>query len=82
MPNRPPRLDVFQSYKAPLFFVTFTTGNRRPLLANDKIHQGFCDFCAKGLRRRVGVGRYVLMPDHVHVFVRLISDQQKSSAFA
>ena len=74
MPNRPPRLEVFQSYKAPLFFVTFTTRNRRPVLANDKIHRAFCDFCTKGIQHGAGVGRYVLMPDHVHLFVRLISD--------
>jgi REP element-mobilizing transposase RayT len=74
MPNRPPRLDVFQSYEAPLFFVTFNTHKRRDLLANERVHSAFCDFCEKGISHGAGVGRYVIMPDHVHLFVRVNID--------
>jgi REP element-mobilizing transposase RayT len=74
MSNRPPRLEVFQSCQAPLFFVTFNTRDRKPFLANDRVYRAVCDFCTKGIPRGVGVGRFVLMPDHVHLFVRVISD--------
>ena len=74
MANRPPRLEVFQSYQAPLFFLTFNTRDRRPLLASERVHNSFCEFCVKGIPHGVGVGRYVLMPDHAHLFVRVASD--------
>ncbi len=58
----------------PLFFVTFSTHKRRSLLANEEVHQIFVTYCARGLSLGAGVGRYVLMPDHIHLFVRLSSD--------
>jgi putative transposase len=74
MANRPPRLKIFQSYEAPLFFLTFNTRNRKPLLANDRVHRAFYGFCIKGIPGGASVGRYVLMPDHGHLFLRLSSD--------
>jgi putative transposase len=74
MPNRPPRLAVFQHNSTPLFFVTFSTHQRRTLLANERVHDAFVAYCERGLSQGAAVGRYVLMPDHVHVFVRLSSD--------
>src|SRR4051812_47106892 len=71
MPNRPPRLDlIFQSYDPPLFFVTFNTDHRRKLLANSALHASFVEFATTGESRGIGVGRYVIMPDHIHLFVR------------
>ena len=71
MPNRPPRLDrVFQRYDPPLYFVTFNTHNRRKLLANPHVHQALIDFANEGEARAIGLGRYVVMPDHINVFVR------------
>jgi putative transposase len=71
MPNRPPRLEqVFQKYDPPLYFVTFNTNHRRHLLANERVHQRFVAFGGTGLSRGTAIGRYVIMPDHIHLFVR------------
>jgi putative transposase len=70
MPRRPPRLfRVFEEFPRPLWFVTFCTKERRPLLANSKVHRRFESFCEQAAARDIAVGRYVLMPDHVHLFV-------------
>jgi putative transposase len=70
MANRPPRLErLFQEYQTPLWFVTFNTLKRTPLLANTAVHKRFQDFCAQAATRGILVGRYILMPDHAHLFV-------------
>jgi len=62
------RLDrLFTSH--PLYFVTACTEDRKPILANAKVHEDFRKFCQTGLERGVFVGKYVLMPDHLHLFV-------------
>ena len=71
MPNRPPRLDwVFQLYDPPLYFVTFNTHKRRKILANAAMRDALIRFAEEGEVRGIGIGRYVIMPDHVHLFVR------------
>ena len=71
--HRPPlqrlkRLDrLFISH--PLYFVTACTEDRKPILAHAKVHEDFRKFCEMGLTRGVFVGKYVLMPDHLHLFV-------------
>ena len=71
MPDRPPRLDwVFQRYDPPLYFVTFNTHNRQKLLANSHVQNALVNFAHEGEARGIGLGRYVIMPDHVHLFVR------------
>jgi REP element-mobilizing transposase RayT len=71
MPDRPPRLrHVFQRYDPPLYFVTFNTHQRRKLLANTLVHDELVRFAQEGQLRGIGLGRYVIMPDHVHLFVR------------
>jgi putative transposase len=71
MPERPPRLErIFDCYDAPLYFVTFNTHQRRKLLADTAVHERLIAFARIGETRGVGLGRYVLMPDHVHLFVR------------
>ena len=68
----PPRLPViFQRFDTPLYFVTFNTLLKRPLLAHDAVHAAFRSYAERGMEFHVGTGRYVLMPDHVHVFVRI-----------
>jgi putative transposase len=57
----------------PFYFVTFNTYKRLPLLARPEIHETFCLFCRRAYDHNVAVGRYVLMPDHVHLFVALPS---------
>jgi REP element-mobilizing transposase RayT len=54
-----------------VYFVTCCTYERQTLLANEFIHQAFVDFVKRGFSgSSVAVGRYVLMPDHMHFFVR------------
>jgi REP element-mobilizing transposase RayT len=73
--NTPPRLPVvFQSYDPPLYLVTFNTLLRRPLLACNAVHAAFREYAERGLSFHIATGRYVLMPDHVHVFVRIGND--------
>jgi len=70
-PRRPARLEwLFQNVR-PFYFVTFNTYKRLPILAQPEVHQTFCLFCRRAEERNVAVGRYVLMPDHVHLFVAL-----------
>src|SRR5438105_3777715 len=78
MPNTPPRLEVFEDYDPPLYFVTFNTHRRAPLLANGPVHEAFISFAKEGESRGVSVGRYVLMPDHIHLFVRMEIDRALS----
>ena len=67
-PRRPPRIGRLLSNVRPFYFVTFNTYKRQSLLARDEIHQTFCIFSEKAVERDVAVGRYVIMPDHIHLF--------------
>jgi putative transposase len=54
----------------PVFFVTACTHRRRPLLAVDAVNNALVLFSRRAYaERNIAVGRYVLMPDHVHLFV-------------
>jgi putative transposase len=79
-PPRLGRLDrYFPGYS--IFFVTCCTHQRANILANPVIHEAFRNFCRSAKERQVFVGRYVLMPDHMHFFVDcgvLLSDWMKS----
>jgi len=70
-PHTPPRLrPIFDSFESPVFFVTFCTANRRAVLANPAVHDAFCQYALRGSQEHRGaVGRYVVMPDHIHLFV-------------
>ena len=73
-PKVPPRLRWIFAHN-PLFFVTFCTFERRKLLASDTVHTAFVSFATRAhLEQNVAVGRYVIMPDHVHFFVRRPDD--------
>ena len=40
------------------------------MLANEPVHAAFRAYCERGaIEHHVAVGRYVIMPDHVHLFV-------------
>ena len=68
----------------PVFFVTACTHERKRILANAELHAAFRDFALQGASHGAFVGRYVLMPEHVHLFVAFapqsiaISDWMKS----
>ncbi len=73
--GRPPRLSrVFD--QTPLYFVTFNTWKRCPILATDTVHSDFCAYGEKNRCRGFAVGRYVIMPDHIHLFVRVGMEQK------
>jgi putative transposase len=61
---------TFVWQRQPVYFITTCVAARRPLLANEAVHGILRDEWS-GLRDRHGwaVGRYVVMPDHVHFFV-------------
>ena len=74
--GRPPRLaQVFSCKGWPLYFVTICTMAKRNILASAALHDAFRDYGERGLSMGVGVGRYVIMPDHMHIFVRISPPQ-------
>ena len=68
-PRLPPRLTrIFRNN--PLFFVTFCTHRRRKFLATNSVNAALVDFAIRArAEHNVAVGRYVIMPDHLHLFV-------------
>ncbi len=68
-PRRPPRITTLFRGVKPFYFVTFNTNDRRNFLANDVIHTRFIDFCVEAKNHGVFVGTYVIMPEHIHLFV-------------
>jgi REP element-mobilizing transposase RayT len=69
--DKPPRLGlILQRFNAPVYLVTFNTHARVRVLANDQVNEGFVAYCRRATDFRIGVGRYVLMPDHIHLFLR------------
>ena len=73
--NRPKRLAVvFDRYRPPLYFVTICTYERKAILNDPDIRQVFCDYARHAETRQCAIGRYVIMPDHIHLFVRIGGD--------
>ena len=69
--GKPPRLEwIFQRYDPPLYFVTLCTARRRKILANEEVHCAVMEYGERGVEKNVVLGRYVIMPDHIHLFVR------------
>jgi REP element-mobilizing transposase RayT len=68
--NRKPRLRrlEFVFVRSPIYFVTACTESRRKLLANARLHESFLWFAQQGSLHGAWVGRYVIMPDHIHLF--------------
>jgi putative transposase len=68
VPERLRRLTlIFQ--RTPIYFVTCCTANRQPFLATKEIHATFVKFAESGEIFGAFAGRYVIMPDHLHLFV-------------
>jgi len=63
----------------PIYFVTACTADRRRLLASRVMHDLFVQFAQAAAERGAWVGRYVLMPDHLHLFVTLEPDRMRLS---
>ena len=68
--DRPHRLDRIFS-RTPLYFITFCARDRQKIDELDRLAAVFRDYCARAVgKHNVAVGRYVIMPDHIHFFVR------------
>jgi putative transposase len=75
-PKVPPRLGWIFPHN-PVFFITFCTYHRKKFLASDRIHAAFIAFAIHAYsERNIVVGRYVIMPDHIHLFRRGPDDFQ------
>src|SRR2546423_442561 len=68
--NRPHRLDLIFAHE-PLYFVTFCTRNRKTISSLEYAQTALEEYGRLAIDKyNVGLGRYVIMPDHVHLFVR------------
>jgi REP element-mobilizing transposase RayT len=68
--DRPHRLDLIY-FRSPLFFVTFCTRNRTKIPSLGLAQRAIENYARLGiLNFDVAISRYVIMPDHVHLFVR------------
>jgi putative transposase len=68
--RRPLRLERLFAKVQPLYFVTFNTSTRAPILTRSDVHDVFQTFSHNAHNKYdVAAGRYVIMPDRVHLFV-------------
>jgi len=58
----------------PIYYLTIVADDRKRIVANEDMHEAFIGFSAKALDYGVAVGRYVLMPDHIHLFAGFAPD--------
>jgi len=65
--TQPVHLPNIERFNQPIIlFVTVCTKNRKEILANQHMHEAMLQAWRSAPRWRVG--RYVIMPDHVHLF--------------
>ncbi|HEX4638054.1 MAG TPA: transposase [Chthoniobacterales bacterium] len=67
--RRPQRLEITFSNE-PVYFVTFCTRNRQKIPDLAKAQVALEAYAQRGINEfRAAIGRYVIMPDHLHLFV-------------
>jgi len=67
----------------PVYFVTTCVAQRRPILANSASHEIIrSEFTDMHSRHGWYIGRYVVMPDHVHFFARPTEASAKPMSLA
>jgi len=65
--NRPVHQPVYETgNRSVIVFLTVCTADRRPILATPEMHELLRESWLKAHTWRVG--RYVVMPDHIHLF--------------
>ncbi|GAB4238990.1 MAG: transposase [Candidatus Methylacidiphilales bacterium] len=65
---RPPRLtQLFQHH--PIFFLTMCVQERKAVLDCLEAMEALLEYGREGEGHGIWIGRFVLMPDHVHLFV-------------
>ena len=57
---------------SPIYFITACSVDRWPILDCEPVHNAFRTFCLNSPQHGAWVGRYVLMPDHLHLFVSVV----------
>ncbi len=78
---RPPRL-VNVWIENPIFLVTTCVENRKPVLACEDIAKIFIEEWSTSLDRYSwAIGRYVIMPDHIHFFCSSIEQKKRLSTY-
>jgi REP element-mobilizing transposase RayT len=55
-------------YDYPTYYLTLVACNRNYLFANSEVHASIIAFAERAVDHGVSVGRYVMMPDHIHLF--------------
>ena len=77
--ERPRRLDLIYINQL-LYFVTFATRDRKRIPSLDDAQIALEQYVRRAIENfNVALGRYVIMPDHIHLFVRGGSDFTLSS---
>ncbi len=80
IPGRPPHLStIFRKYDPPLYFITFCTHNRMEVLATEQFHNHFIAFMIRKAEQGIACGEFVIMPDHIHLFLRIDLHQHQLS---
>jgi REP element-mobilizing transposase RayT len=57
---------------SPIYFITACSVDRRPILDCEPVHDAFRTFCLNSPQHGAWIGRYVLMPDHLHLFLSVV----------
>ncbi|PAW75976.1 MAG: hypothetical protein B9S32_16830 [Verrucomicrobia bacterium Tous-C9LFEB] len=66
----------------PVYFITTCTHDRRPILASAEIAQILVsEWHSAATRHEWFVGRYVIMPDHIHILARPTETAKDLSTF-
>jgi REP element-mobilizing transposase RayT len=80
---KPPRLTRLDRIhlRAPIYFLTTNTAGRHPLLDHPSVHEALVHFALRGSEHGAWLGRYVLMPDHCHLFLACDDERITLSAW-
>jgi putative transposase len=77
MKERLSRLDrIYRDH--PIYYISCCTHARSKILATAPLHEAFRGFVSQAEARQIFVGRYVIMPDHLHLFVALPAEADLS----
>jgi len=74
------RLDLM-FVRSPIYFVTACMQDRGKLLATVAVHESFLQFGQEGPAHVSWIGAYVIMPDHLHLFVATDDEKITLSAW-
>ena len=75
--GRPPRLPVvFAQRESPLYYITVNTLHRVELLDNEVIYDAFVSYAEKNAAVGRAIGKFVIMPNHIHFFACISENDQ------